>query len=487
MPVDYESMRRENEVFYGSGIGTFGRPLLVDAYAGRTHFILELLQNAEDALRRRKRGWEGSRTVSFHLTQTRLRFSHDGDPFNEADVRGICRIADSIKQGSLTDIGRYGMGFKSVYEFTDCPEVYSGPEAFAIESFVWPKAVPQIRDKDPDETVFQLPLKSNDPLGYDDISAGLRGLGSRTLLFLRHIEEIEWEVEDGGSGYYLRETHCVDDDVRRVTVIGQAAGEDDAAEEWLVFSRAVCHDENPAGRVEIAFKINPDDPERERVQPIRGASHLVVFFPTVLDTRLGFLMQGPYRTTRSRDNVPFDDEWNRHLVAETAVLLQDALRWLRDKDALDVNTLNCLPLESPYLDLCKPLFGATKDILSSEPLLPRHDGGYLSAPKARLGRAQELRRLFAPNQLAGLYDCDHELDWLTGDITQDREPRLRSYLMHELGIEEVDFLAMVRRLTRDFLESQSNQWMLDLYECLDVQRGASTAVTVGLRADSATQ
>ena len=274
MPVDYETIRRENRVFYGSGIASFGQPLLADAYGDRTHFILELLQNAEDALRRRERGWEGSRIVSFHLTQTSLRISHCGDPFNERDVRGICGIAESGKQGSLTDIGRFGMGFKSVYAFTDCPEVYSGPEAFAIESFVWPKAVPQIRDKDPDETVFKLPLQSNDPSGHDDISSGLRGLGPRTLLFLRHIEEIEWEVEDGGSGCYLRETNCVDDDVRRVTVIGQAAGEDDAAEEWLVFSRAVCHDENPAGWVEIAFKINPDDPERERgsANPGRVAS-----------------------------------------------------------------------------------------------------------------------------------------------------------------------------------------------------------------------
>ena len=182
-------------------------------------------------------------------------------------------------------------------------------------------------------------------------------------------------------------------------------------------------------------------------------------------------MQGPYRTTRSRDNVPSDDEWNRHLVAETAVLLQDALRWMRDKDLLGVDALNCLPLDSPYLDMCIPIFDATKDILSSEPALPRLDGGYTSAPRSRLGRAQELRRLFAPNQLAALYDCDHEVDWLSGDITQDREPRIRSYLIRELEIDEVDFLAMVRKLTRSFLESQSNQWILELYECLDVQRG----------------
>ena len=54
-------------------------------------------------------------------------------------------------------------------------------------------------------------------------------------------------------------------------------------------------------------------------------SPLVVFFPTVLETHLGFLVQGPYRTTLSRDNVPRNDKWNRHLVAQTASLLGEAL------------------------------------------------------------------------------------------------------------------------------------------------------------------
>ena len=466
MPVDYESIRRENEIFYGSGIGSFGQPLLADAYADRTHFILELLQNAEDALRRRERGWEGSRTVSFHLTQTRLRFSHDGDPFNEADVRGICRIGDSIKQGSLTDIGRYGMGFKSVYAFTDCPEVYSGPEAFAIESFVWPKSVPPIPEKHPDKTVIQLPFKSEVASAHDDIAAGLRGLGSRTLLFLRHIEEIEWEVEDGGSGCYLRETNFVDNDVRRLTVIGQAAGEDDAAEEWLVFSRAVCHDENPAGWVEIAFKINPDDPKRQRIHPIREASNLVVFFPTVLDTRLGFLMQGPYRTTRSRDNVPFDDEWNRHLVHETAALLQDALRWMRDNDTLDVDALNCLPFESPSVSLCTPTFEATKDILSTEPLLPRFDHGYVAASRAMLSRPVDLQQLLSPDQLSALHGDQGSLVWLSSDITVDRARTLHKYLMDELDVREVTPEYLIQRTTPSFIQCQADDWMRRLYEFL---------------------
>ena len=43
-------------------------------------------------------------------------------------------------------------------------------------------------------------------------------------------------------------------------------------------------------------------------------SPLVVFFPTEKETFLGFLIQGPYRTTPARDNVPEHDQWNQGLA-----------------------------------------------------------------------------------------------------------------------------------------------------------------------------
>ena len=189
MACDYAAIRAENERRYGTDIGRIGPMLLADRYDDRTHFIYELLQNAEDALA--KRGlWNGKRSVRFELGPKGLRISHFGKPFDEADVRGICGIAESTKD--LTAIGRFGIGFKSVYAFTDRPEVYSGDESFAIESFVWPATLPPV-PRDAHETVVLLPLRhGNDGA---EIESGLRRLGAGSLLFLREIEEIEWSAE----------------------------------------------------------------------------------------------------------------------------------------------------------------------------------------------------------------------------------------------------------------------------------------------------
>src|ERR1700759_3715707 len=123
--ADYGAIRAENIARYGWDTAVLD--LLGHQYSDRTHFIFELIQNAEDA---------GATELSFTLFADRLEVRHDGRPFTEADVRGVCGIAQSSKSGDLTQIGRFGIGFKSVYAYTRHPRVYSGPQRFRIESFV---------------------------------------------------------------------------------------------------------------------------------------------------------------------------------------------------------------------------------------------------------------------------------------------------------------------------------------------------------------
>ncbi|MCW3701456.1 sacsin N-terminal ATP-binding-like domain-containing protein [Burkholderia cenocepacia] len=122
---NYKGICEENRESYGTkGAQKSGR-LAAGLYDDRTHFIFELLQNAEDALGRRSDRY-GPRHVAFTLTPTRLTLSHFGKPFDEADVRSVCDIAESTKNES--SIGRFGLGFKSVYAVTDLPEMEQPPE-----------------------------------------------------------------------------------------------------------------------------------------------------------------------------------------------------------------------------------------------------------------------------------------------------------------------------------------------------------------------
>lgn len=474
MPADYNSIRAENLRKYGEEIDRIGRMLLAERYDDRTHFIFEILQNAEDALSKRTE-WAGARTVDFSLSFDNLTISHFGKLFDEADVRGVCGIGESTK--ALTDIGRFGIGFKSVYAFTENPEIHSGQEHFAIDSYVWPKAAKEVRLQ-AEETQILIPFPDGQPDAREEILKGLRRLGPRTLLFLREIEEISWSVADGPSGLYLRsKPEILGNDsksARKVVVIGQDDARGDVDEEWMVFSREVFNEEISAGHVEVAFALDHGgaDSQSSSVRRVMD-SPLVVFFPTVLSTNLGFLVQGPYRTTPSRDNVPQGDPWNLHLVQETAVLLVDALKELRNHGLLDLSAIQCLPLDAsrfPEDSRFAPLFQAVREAFRAEPLLPDHSGGHIAAQNAKLARTQDLRALISSDQLTDLFSPGDGLVWLSGEITLDRTPELRDYLIEELEVGEVTPESLVPRLTKEFLEAQSDEWLERLYAFLNGQR-----------------
>ena len=465
MASDYEAIKADNEGRYGTDVGRYGKSLLADLYDDRTHFIYELLQNAEDALRRRQ-DKPHTRTVRFDLTESSLRVSHYGKPFDQDDVEGVCGIARSTREGDLTRIGRFGIGFKSVYGFTDRPQIHSGDEDFGIDSFVWPLAQPVIERERDDQTVFVMPLRDPEE-NVAEIADGLRRINLDTLLFLREIDSIEWFLPSGESGTYVRQATPKDDHVRQVTLTGEATGHADTDQDWLVFSKPM-HGEigELAGYVEVAFFMEDD-----HVLPL-SRSPLVVFFPTAVETNLGLRIQGPYRTTPSRDNVPRGEHWNQVCVQKTSELLVDALLWLRKGDLLDVDVLECLPLdEAKFGDdsMLRPLYAAIKQALCSKRLLPILGGGYTRADRAKLGRSSELRALVNGNRLTQLFNASKPVSWLTDLISQDRTPELRRYLMEELDVEEVTPQSILPRLDRSFLDRRSNAWMCQLYVFLNGQ------------------
>ncbi len=458
MTSNYDAIRRNNLNRFGTDIGRIGKMLLADRYDDRTHFIYELLQNAEDALSKRPNR-TGKRSVRFNLKGDSLSVRHFGKPFDKNDVEGVCGIDESTKD--ITSIGRFGIGFKSVYAFTQLPEIHSGDEDFAIENYVWPRSVPYY-DREHDETVIVMPgLNSND---CEEIEDGLARMGPDALIFLKEIEEIEWATRNGSSGVYLRQSENLDDNVYRITIVGNADGLPDTEQVWLVFSKNIyAPDGVSAGRAEIAFLIEDDE---VRAIP---SSPLVVFFPTVVKTDLGFLIQGPYRTTPSRDNVHSKDEWNLRCIHETAGLLPGVLAWLRDHDMLTVNTLQLLPFDLekfPTNSMFHSFFRETKRCLSEDSLLPDSRGGYVSGNKAVLSGTRAVRELFTAAQLAELAGGDPDIMWLDGGISQDRTPALRKYLREILGVKEYEPRTIPSLLNTSFLQRQSDEWLRRLYEFL---------------------
>lgn len=96
-------------------------------YAGR--FLLELLQNGHDAHPGDRT--DGSVHVLLHEEEGphgTLYVANGGTPFTWASVEAVCKLAQSEKTVG-EGIGNKGVGFRSILEITDAPEIYSAREA----------------------------------------------------------------------------------------------------------------------------------------------------------------------------------------------------------------------------------------------------------------------------------------------------------------------------------------------------------------------
>ena len=117
---------------------------IAQAYRGRC--ILELLQNAHDALANTLPG--DPKRISF-LLSTRpepvLLIANSGHPFGPKDFEGLCQLGQSPKDPNES-VGNKGLGFRSVLEVSAFPEIWSTAPVGSDTSFVF-RFDPSVSDR----------------------------------------------------------------------------------------------------------------------------------------------------------------------------------------------------------------------------------------------------------------------------------------------------------------------------------------------------
>jgi hypothetical protein len=97
-----------------------------DLYTEDIHFVLELVQNAEDNDYR-----DGvTPFLRFVRREGVLLVQNNETGFEEKHVRALCSIGESSKTKALGYIGEKGIGFKSVFRVSDEPHVVSNGFSF---------------------------------------------------------------------------------------------------------------------------------------------------------------------------------------------------------------------------------------------------------------------------------------------------------------------------------------------------------------------
>ena len=345
MVSDYKAITQYNEEQLGKD--TASRKSQVNMYSDPTHFVYEILQNADDYR---------ANKVSFQLLPDKLIIEHNGIPFNTENVEAISYFGKGTSEEDLVKTGHFGLGFKSVFAFTASPIIHSGDEHFEIFDLYRLRAVVTSSDLSENCTRIILPFNHmnlcpdyienyiSPETAFNEISKRLKELNKISLLFTQHIREVKWVAVDE-KGHYLRDDPPTENETyspvfrKRKTTITDG----ESTKTYLVFSRRIqwydssTEKENQYKPVDIAFRLDDEG------KSISKKKHpLVVLFKTKIETHMGFLLNGPYRTTPNRETINIGDEFNEHLVAETATLLAETLPQLRDMGFIDINLLTTL-------------------------------------------------------------------------------------------------------------------------------------------------
>lgn len=429
--------------------------LLSGLYADSSHFIFELLQNAEDAK---------AKSVEFRLLGDSIEVIHDGEDFSSDDVEKITGIGIEGKQNDITKIGRFGVGFKSVFAISTSPQIHSGEYHFEISDYVIPKPIEPIALKK--NTIIVIPFNSprHQPSElYEKIRTRLENISLTTLLFLKNIRNIKWSTLEN-HGEYLRKNDLelqMDVHVKALQSIRNSESPSPESQ-YLVFSRRVRigQDVYP---VEIAYKLDKETGVNTIIPIPYNETKLVVFFPTERQTHLHFLMQAPFKTIPNRENIPLDDEQNIVLFDALIELVADSLSLIKQLDLFTVEFLQMLPVEHDAIEdeIYGPVFEAVKEkLLGQDPLLPTAYNGFTTAESSALARAKDLIKLLRSKDLIELFDRNH---WLNSNITADKTPFLRKYLLEELEVVEVEFEDFSRKLNAEFLKKKTDKWIVELY------------------------
>lgn len=470
---------------------------IIQLYTDKAHFVFELLQNAEDA---------EAQNIKFIQYDNRLEAYHDGKPFTSANLQSLFDIGMSDKVDNLNQIGEFGVGFKSVFSICETVQIESNPvnfrnseigdaEPFGLEiiNFIDPKDKFASPLDKPFTTKFVFPYVVGLPFsGFKTINElrkkltdKLENLNATTLLFMKNLQSIEYEIHTSShqsKGCYKLSKTIINDHCVRVQALSDKENTDNEFDEdisYLVFSKET--DVFRAKRsIDIAFAFKKKGNDWEFVS-LPNAT-ISVFFPTETESKLKFIVQGPYRTTPNRSSVPFDDPSNIELAEGTAQLLYDSVLELKELGQLNLSFLRILPLQENnfythfYWDntpnnLFAPIFDKTKELFQNEAVLPCRNGQYSNAEHVKLVRSKELADLFSNGDLSKLIGDSKQYYWLPEVIAPNKlYQELYSYLNDDLNIGVITPESLNSLLYKNsaFLESKTDDidWLIKFYTFL---------------------
>ncbi|XP_042504941.1 uncharacterized protein LOC122081759 [Macadamia integrifolia] len=327
--------------------------LSAELYAKDVHFLMELIQNAEDNEYREgvKASLEfiiTSRDITATgATATLLVFNNEKG-FYPKNIDSLCSVGRSTKKGNRQRgyIGEKGIGFKSVFLITAQPYIFSNGYQIRFSEDPCPDCnvgyiVPEWVEENPTladikqlygsastfpATTIVLPLKS-DKVG--PVKQQLSCMHPEVLLFLSKIKRLS--IREDNEDRRLNTVSAISissetDFVMRKNIDAESYSLHLSAEENNDESGGECSYymwrqkfpvrlENRVERKEVEeWMITLAFPNGERLNRGMNPPGVYAFLPTEMVTNFPFIIQADFILASSRETVRLDNQWNKGIL-----------------------------------------------------------------------------------------------------------------------------------------------------------------------------
>ena len=312
---------------------------------------LELVQNGADAILEAHEAGSGQDVqprIKVLLEKSCLYVANTGAPFSEEGIDALLRSHSSPKRGN--QIGRFGLGFKSLLRLGGRIDITSGQAAFRFDPErcrIELKDRFKVQDAPGLRLAWTLDQDRADNLGsrfpwattvvcaeirdesfHDHLRKEIEGFPAEFLLFLPVPVSLTLDTNgDGASKRELRRDTEGEDVVLR-------DGTAKSSSRWRVAERQILITDQRA-KDDATHVHTRDVVPLAWAMPIEGkreeAGRFWAFFPTHTPTYLPGILNAPWKLNSDR-NAVISGEWNTALMKEAANLVADSLPQLRTDD-----------------------------------------------------------------------------------------------------------------------------------------------------------
>lgn len=366
-----------------------------DLYTKDTHFVLELVQNADDnsypehLLAALEAGSESEEcpSVRFVIEQSGVTVFNNECGFRDKDVRALCDVGRSTKgKHKYGYIGQKGIGFKSVFRVTSRPEVHSNSFhlCFDVSSGPMGYILPHwCEDTSPDPgwmTKIVLPLKEDMASEAGSLAARFNDIHPSLLLFLHRLRDIHIDNRVEGNSLNMRRVDLGDN-------IVEIHHGHNTTDRWLVVKKQLdasnislqAKSGVEVESTEIALAFPLQSRWRQQQAQVAPAKQPVFAFLPLRSYGFRFIVQGDFDVPSSREDVDRDSSWNQWLRNEIHKLFVEALSIFRAHPEFSGLEslwayLQFVPLEDEILDFFKPVATQILQRLRASPCMPIASG-----------------------------------------------------------------------------------------------------------------